>query len=830
MDTIGVSQGQWYGWSFSGRDLAMRPVLRTLLLVVLASAALRAQGIYDIATIRTVEVTINQSNWRTVMANNYASQTYIKADLKIDGKVYTDVGVRHRGYSTYRFLPAGKTDKRPWKIAVDEFVPGQRVQGYRTLNINNNVWDPSFMREVVEYEYMRQYVPAPKCCFVKLEVNGEDLGLFTNTQQINKDFLQEWFEDDEGTRYRGERTNPQTPYNDTALVWLGTTVSRYQAAYELKTENGKYPPWTGLIQAINVLNNTPAAQLPTELPKVIDVDEALRFLAVVNITATLDSYLGRVCKNFYIYEDPFHGRLRIQPWDVNNGFGGIPFELGVGGIARMDPFYNEKSTANPRPLLGQIVQRPVWRARYLAHYRHMLSSFGWETTGKRIEELRTFIRSELEKDAKRIYTMQQFDQNVTTSINVGFVTVPGLKPFFQDRRTYLLGHAEIKKTAPTLAGLTHAPVVPGPKDTVWVNVTVSGAPATAVTLYHRTRGPFIQSPMLDDGQHHDGQPNDGVFGASIPPGNPLDPVEYYVGASGDLQSGGAMAFLPPTASFQPPRYRIGTAPPAGPIIISEFLAKNQNGIRDELGEREDWIELVNTGKTAVDVSGMHLTDDVANPDKWPIPAGYLLQPGQTLLVWADEDGGQGPLHANFKLSAGGEEVALFAKDGKTNLDWVGFGPQQPDVSTGRLAGYPGTLVTFPAPTPLQPNRAEPCGHLAYAGADPTSARFGLTGQGTPSIGGSVSYATRQAPPSTPGLLALTLGPLQVDIAGYGPLLVNPIAGALLPVRTDASGVATLPIGIPSVPALAGTVFYLQAFVHNGTQGGFSNATATRIGP
>jgi hypothetical protein len=808
----------------------MGSILRTLAVVVLASAALSAQGIYDIATIRTVKVSINLSNWRTVMANNYQSRTFIKADLTIDNKTYKDVGVRHRGYSTYRFLPSGKTDKRPWKIALDEFVPGQRVQGYRTLNINNNIWDPSFMREVVGYEFFRRFLPAPKCCFVKLEVNGEDLGLFTNTQQINKDFLQEWFRDDEGTRYRGERTNPRTSYNDTALTWLGTTVSRYQDAYELKTENGKYPPWTGLIQAINVLNNTPVAQLPAELPKVIDVDEALRFLAVANLTAWLDSYIGRVCKNFYIYEDPYHGRLRLQPWDLNNGFGGIPFELGVGGIARMDIYYNEKSAANPRPLFGNIVQRPEWRARYLAHYRHMLASFGWETTGKRIEELRTFIRKELEKDTKRIYTMQQFDQNVLTSINVGFVTVPGLKPFFQDRRNFLLAHPDLKKVAPSLAGLTHTPAMPGPKDTVWVNVTVSGAPATTVRLYHRTRGPFIETPMFDDGQHHDGRAGDGVYGAAIPPGSPLVRVEYYAGASGNLSSSGAMAFLPPTASFQPRGYRVGASPPAGPIIISEFVAKNDNGIRDEHGERDDWIELVNTGKTAVDVSGMHLTDDVSNPDKWPIPAGNRLQPGQTLLVWADEDGGQGPLHANFKLSADGEEVALFAADGKTNLDWVGFGPQQPDVSTGRLSGYPGVTVTFPAPTPLKPNRAEPCGHLDYAGADPMSARFGLTGQGAPTPGGSVSYATRQAPPSTPGLMALALAPLQVDLAGLGPLLVNPLTGALLPVRTDASGAATLPIAIPKVPALAGIVFYFQAFVHDGTKGGFSNAVATRICP
>ncbi|MBN2490198.1 MAG: CotH kinase family protein [Planctomycetes bacterium] len=804
--------------------------LRILLALALAAGSLPAQELYAIDTIRTIAVTIAQPNWRTVMANNYASQTCIKADVTIDGKTYKDVGVRHRGYSTYRFLPANKTDKRPWKIAVDEYVPGQRIQGYRTLNLNNNIWDPSFMREVVGYEYMRAFVPAPKCCFVKLEVNGEDLGLFTNAQQINKDFLEEWFPDDEGNRYRGERASTQTPYSDTALTWLGTSQARYEAAYELKTEGGLYPPWTRLIHAIDVLNNTPAAALPAELPKVIDIDDALRFLAVANITAWLDSYIGMVCKNFYIYEDPYHGRLRFQPWDMNNGFGGLTFELGVSGIARMDPFYNEKSATNPRPLFGQIVQRPEWRARYLAHYRHMLASFGWNTLGTRLEQLRTFIRPELEKDSKRIYTMQQFDQNVLVSINVGFVTVPGLQPFFQDREAFLRAHAEVNKVAPTLTALTHAPENPGPQETVWVNVTVTGATPTAVTLYSRTRGPFIETPMLDDGQHHDGQPQDGVFGAAVPPASPLDWVEYYVGAAGNLAAGGAMAFLPPTASFQPPGYRVGTAPPTGPIVLSELMAKNDNGIRDEFGEREDWIELVNTASTAVDVSGMYLTDNPSHLDKWPIPTGSVLQPGQTLLVWADEDGGQGPLHANFKLSADGEEVALVATDGKTVLDRIAFGPQQPDIATGRLAGFPGLTFSFPVPTPHQPNRADPCGHLPYGGADPMSARFALTGLGKPTLGASVSYATSNAPPTAPGLLAVATAPFPLEVAGWGPLLVNPAGAALLPLTTDASGVATARIPIPQVPPLAGSVFYFQAFVHNGTNGGLSSAVATRIGP
>jgi hypothetical protein len=807
----------------------MHPLHR-LLLPLLFAATAHAQPLYDIDTIRTFEVTV-QSDWRTVMANNYATKTFIKADVKIDGIVYKDVGVRHRGFSTYRFLPVGKTDKRPWEISLDEYVPGQNVQGYDTLNINNNVWDPSFVREVAAYEFMRRYTPSPLCCYVKMKVNGEDLGLFVHTQQIDKNFLEEWFEDDAGNRYRGERNGTGVPANNTALTWLGTNQANYQVAYELKTETGPYAPWVSLIGAVDVLNNRPLAQLPADLPKVLDVDNALRFLAAGNITAWLDSYIGRVCHNFYLYEDVHHGRLTIQPWDLNNSFGGLTDGLGTTGVARMDVFYRAVDTANPRPLFGRIVQVPEWRARYLAHYRTMLPEFAWSRIGARIDQLRRMIRPDLTADTKAIYTMTQFDQNLTMPINVGFVTVPGLQPFFQDRNAYLASHAELNRAAPALASLAHSPVSPLPQQPVTVTVAVSGAPATAVTLYYRTRGPFLELPMYDDGLHGDGAANDGVHGAAIPPQPALAWVQYYAGASGNLSSGGATAFLPPLAELAPPGYRVRGQQAVGPIVLSELLADNENGIRDEANELEDWFELTNTGQQPVAISGMYLTDNVGNPTKWQIPPGYTLQPGQTLLVWADEDGAQGPLHANFKLSADGEDLALFDTDGKTNLDWIQFGAQPADLSTGRIAGFANALVTFPSPTPRQSNRPEPCGHLPYGAADPAAARIGLTAQGSPGLGQTVQYTVSRAAASSSGVVLAGIAPVSIALPGFGPLLVDlQVLALVAPIQTGTTGSATLPLGIPNLPGLPGHAFYFQAFVLNGASGDLSNAVATRICP
>ncbi|MGJ8724073.1 MAG: CotH kinase family protein [Roseibacillus sp.] len=144
----------------------------------------------------------------------------------------------------------------------------------------------------------------------------------------------------------------------------------------------------------------------------------------------------------------------------------------------------------------------------------------------------------------------------------------------------------------------------------------------------------------------------------------------------------------------------------GQIVISEFLADNDGGIRDEDGDREDWVELFNSGSTAVEMEGWWLTDDDGSPSKWTFPAA-TLEPGGTMLVWASGKNrsvaGQ-PLHSNFKLSRGGEYLGLFQPAASNGLPEVvqEFSPEYPkqvsDVSYGRgMEVTTTTLLTQGSP-------------------------------------------------------------------------------------------------------------------------------------
>ncbi len=147
---------------------------------------------------------------------------------------------------------------------------------------------------------------------------------------------------------------------------------------------------------------------------------------------------------------------------------------------------------------------------------------------------------------------------------------------------------------------------------------------------------------------------------------------------------------------------------AGPefdLRLNEVLASNTTTNFDEAGEFDDWVEIHNAGNEPVDMAGLFLSDNLGEPTKWAFPAG-ILQPGAFLLVWCDEDLDQGPLHASFKLSAGGEELGIYAgfAAGNAPIDTLVFGAQTTDVSLGRMPDGDGAWTLFSHPTPGASNQ------------------------------------------------------------------------------------------------------------------------------
>ena len=89
---------------------------------------------------------------------------------------------------------------------------------------------------------------------------------------------------------------------------------------------------------------------------------------------------------------------------------------------------------------------------------------------------------------------------------------------------------------------------------------------------------------------------------------------------------------------------------------------------NEYGKRNDWIELYNTTGQDIDLEGMFLTDDPAEPEKYQITSNLLegssiIPAHGYYIIWADKLDPLRQLHANFKLANGDDEsVTLTAAD------------------------------------------------------------------------------------------------------------------------------------------------------------------------
>jgi hypothetical protein len=149
------------------------------------------------------------------------------------------------------------------------------------------------------------------------------------------------------------------------------------------------------------------------------------------------------------------------------------------------------------------------------------------------------------------------------------------------------------------------------------------------------------------------------------------------------------------------------------VVINEFMAENQNGIRDEDGDTSDWIELFNGSAEVVNLEGWYLTDTVLDLTKWRIPNVAIASSGY-LLIWASEKNRTNPLalHTNFRLNDSGEFLALVDQNTNVVSAFIPTYPRQsPDVSYGRDRSDPTIVGYYTNATPRAANATTGAGVL-----------------------------------------------------------------------------------------------------------------------
>jgi hypothetical protein len=203
------------------------------------------------------------------------------------------------------------------------------------------------------------------------------------------------------------------------------------------------------------LKQTPVDNLEAELNKVLDVDGALKFLALENSLINNDGYWIR-SSDYNLWQDD-KGRFHITPHDANEtlgapegpGWGRGPREAGDNPVA-LDPLTGADDES--KPLLHRLLSVPNLRARYFGYLRQIAEeSLDWNKLGPVIAKYHALIDEDVKADTRKLMSYEAFQKSVAEDTEEQGFRGPrlqlSLKSFVEKRRAYLLEHPEVKKAS-----------------------------------------------------------------------------------------------------------------------------------------------------------------------------------------------------------------------------------------------------------------------------------------------------------------------------------------------------------------------------------------------
>jgi hypothetical protein len=389
--------------------------------------------LYDMNTVRTIFIDFEGTDWEQELSTFYNTDVDVPATVIVDGKKYSDVGIHFRGNSSFRMVPEGY--KRSLNLSFDYVHDKQDLRGYTTLNLLNSHEDPTYLRTVLSQEIARDYLPALKSNYVRVVINGEQWGIYVNNEQFNKAFVKEWFNTTMGTRWKV----PGSPRTRAGLEYWGDNPAQYKRMFEIKSKDEPMA-WADLIHLCKVLNETPPDKLEAALEPILDIDGALRFLAVDAALTNGDGYWTR-SSDYVIYQDT-KKRFHVLPGDMNETFADGGRGFGFGGVApsaTLDPLVGLTDTS--KPLRAKLLAVPELRAKYLTYVKDIATKWlDWKKLGPIAERYQALIAADVKTDTRKLDGFEEFAADLPAPSN-------DFRSFVEKRRAYLLNYEPAVRAA-----------------------------------------------------------------------------------------------------------------------------------------------------------------------------------------------------------------------------------------------------------------------------------------------------------------------------------------------------------------------------------------------
>lgn len=393
-----------------------------------------APKLFDDDEIHEIRIYLDQEGfWDSLLTHHETREEgqkrkYMPAALIIDNVMYDSTGIRLKGESSFDFA---SRKKKSIKVDIARYGKKNKHKGVRKFNLLNGFKDPTFLRDKIYSEYLRKHgVPAPRISFTRLYINDDYWGLYIIAEQIDDDFLDEWFGTDDGNLYKG--------YPDPKLDWPGAKTWEYKSDYRLKHKGGqeKFTDLYELLQAMNAPDNEiedPMAYV-TRLDQVMNTSDMLKTWAINSFVMNFDTYNMYYPHNFYLFHNPRSDKFEWVSYDGNYTLAPWNPEFKLFELVDLPVLWD--SDAFAKPLTGKMFKNPFYKQLYLDHMYRVAVVHSSADFEKLITKYSDQIRDAVYTDSLKQYSNANFEKNLYEhigDINEPGAFIPGLVPFMKDR-------------------------------------------------------------------------------------------------------------------------------------------------------------------------------------------------------------------------------------------------------------------------------------------------------------------------------------------------------------------------------------------------------------
>ncbi len=383
--------------------------------------------------VHEIRIEMDPEEWKKIRGNPYNGD-YHAADVSIDGVLVKNVGVRTRGHGSL-YLAAEtypNSHKYPLKIKFDKYDKDQTFMGLDELALNNGGDDFSFMRDFMGYEAYRLLGADVSCVtFFNVYLNDELRGFYVGVESIDTSYLERIFDSHKHNLYEGES---------------GASLTKYMPLSYLTQKKGKDESKEDVKRLISVIDKMPLGE-KGEIETILDVDSAVRMLAVNAVLDNRDGYGGIFAHNYYLYNE--NGKFIVLPWDMN-----APRVSTRTDIASPTIGVYGYSTMNERPLAKKLMAVDEYYALYLDYCKRLAQKL--PELKETVMRVYGMIKENVEADKNKFCSNNLFNAQFTENNSYGIAY------FLTKRYDYLMDRLTQLEGKPASATVLDPPPPPPP--------------------------------------------------------------------------------------------------------------------------------------------------------------------------------------------------------------------------------------------------------------------------------------------------------------------------------------------------------------------------------